>query len=242
MKRISAPGRSLLHNKWAQVCEIAAVFVGAALIIFAGLQFVGENLFAKQLVIFVANLAMLAMVWSGPRIRKQGWDHFGLSFSFAGWRVVLFTFLKSLLVFVVAVFAFVLGAIVMANIVGIPEPADISGYNYLSGNLPLLIVSMVSIFFVSSFGEEVIYRAFLMTRISEIGNGTKWAVRLSVIISAVIFGIAHLGWGLTGIVQTTFMGLALSLMYLLFKRRLWPLVMAHAYMDALLIVPLYFAE
>ncbi len=80
-----------------------------------------------------------------------------------------------------------------------------------------MLVSLVSIFIVSSFGEEVVYRGFLINRISEIGDGTKNAIRLSVIISALVFGLAHFGWGLMGIRQTTFMGLALALSYQFFK-------------------------
>lgn len=87
------------------------------------------------------------------------------------------------------------GAIVMANIVGIPEGADMSAYNYLSGNLPMLILALVGVYFVSSFGEEVVYRAFLINRIAELGGGGKTAWRVAVLVSSVVFGFAHYGWG-----------------------------------------------
>ncbi len=230
----------LLTNRWAQICEIVSVFAAAAIIIFIGLQLAGESLFAKQLVIVAANIVMLLMVWFGLRLRDQNFEHFGISFNWDGWRPFFFVFLKSLVAFVIAVGAFIFGAIVMANIVGIPEQADLTGYNYLSGNLPLLLVSLVSVFVISSFGEEIIYRGFLMNRITEIGGGSKAALRSSVVISAVIFGLAHFAWGIVGIVETAFMGLALSLLYIVFKRNLWVLVLAHGYMDALLLIPLYF--
>jgi hypothetical protein len=104
----------------------------------------------------------------------------------------------------------------------------------------MLLVSLAAIYVVSSFGEEVIYRGFLIHRVENLlGNGRKatWA---AVVVSSVIFGLAHFGWGLVGVVQTTFMGLALALSFLLFKRNLWLLVAAHAYMDTALIVPMYF--
>jgi membrane protease YdiL (CAAX protease family) len=241
-QELSGLGAALTSSKWVQTGEIISVFAVAAVIILAGLQVVGENLFARQLVIVTANVIMLVMIWLGLRLRKQGWEHFGLSLKFEGWRNVFFIFLKSLVVCVVAISGFIFGSIVMANIVGIPGQADLSSYNYLSGNLPLLIVSLIGVFIVSSFGEEVIYRAFLINRISELGDQSKTAVRLSVMISAIVFGFAHFGWGWMGIGQTTFMGLALALMYFLFKRNLWILVLAHAYMDALLLIPLYFSK
>ena len=91
---------------------------------------------------------------------------------------------------------------------------------------------------VSSFGEEVIYRAFLITRTAELGLGTKSAVA----ISSVVFGLAHFAWGPIGIVQTTFMGLALAIAYLRFGRNLWITILAHGYMDTALMLQVYFQD
>ncbi len=76
-------------------------------------------------------------------------------------------------------------------------------------------------------------------RSAEMGKGGKAAWTMAVVISAVIFGLAHFDWGVVGIVQTTFMGLALAISYLVVKRNLWVLVLAHAYIDTLLLVQLY---
>ncbi len=62
-----------------------------------------------------------------------------------------------------------------------------------------------------------------------------------VLISAVVFGFAHYGWGATGIVQTGFMGLALGVSYLVVGRNLWVMILAHAYMDTILMVQMFFA-
>lgn len=240
-KHPARPGILLRTNKLFGVFEILAVFAAAVAIIFAGLPFAGENLFAKQLVIFLANIGMLLLVWLGLHLRGESWKHFGLSSGPIAWRPLLKGILQAAGVLVFAVAAFILGAIIMANIVGQPQQADVSGYNFLKGNLPLLVVSLLGIYFVSSFGEEVIYRGFLINRISELGGRSGAALVAAVLISAAIFGLAHIGWGVTGVVQTTLMGLALALSYLFVKRNLWVLVAAHAVMDTMLIVPLYFA-
>jgi hypothetical protein len=62
---------------------------------------------------------------------------------------------------------------------------------------------------------------------------------MAVVISAVVFGLAHFDWGIVGILQTTFMGLALAISYLVVKRNLWVLVLAHAYIDTVLLVQMY---
>jgi len=66
------------------------------------------------------------------------------------------------------------------------------------------------------------------------------AIRLAIILSSIIFGLVHFEWGVTGMVQTGFMGLALGVSYLVVKRQIWILILAHAYMDAYLIIQMYF--
>ncbi len=192
---VTGPGRALLRSKPAQVGEIVALFVVALAVIGLVGPLAGENHIAGQGVVWVANVLMLVTVWLGLRLRGQGWAHFGLSFRRASRRIVVRAVSASLVVFVAAIAAFVVGAIVMANIVGIPEGADMSGYNYLRGNLPMLILALVAVYIVSSFGEEVIYRAFLINRIAELGGGGKAAWRMAVLISSVVFGFAHYGGG-----------------------------------------------
>ena len=234
-------GIILTTSKLAGALEIMLLFGVAALIISIGLQFAGEDLFARQLVVVAANIAMLIVVWLGLRLRRQGVDYLGLTLGFNGWKPVAMGFAKSLAVLVLALAGFMFGSIIMVNITGIPQQADTSGYNYLQGNLPLLLVSLVSIYFVSSFGEEVIYRGFLITRLEDLLGSSRSATWVAVVASSLIFGLAHFGWGIVGVVQTTFMGLALAASYLIFRRNLWILVLAHVYLDTALIVPLYFA-
>ena len=61
----------------------------------------------------------------------------------------------------------------MANLVGMPESADMSKYDYLQGNLTMTILALGSVYVVSAFAEEVIYRGFLITRISELAEDRK---------------------------------------------------------------------
>ena len=104
----------------------------------------------------------------------------------------------------------------------------------------MLLAALVAVFIGSSIGEEVIYRGFLITRLSELGANGKWATRSSVVVSAIVFGLVHYNWGVMGIIQTTFMGLALGISYVLVGRNLWIPILAHGYMDTILLVGQYF--
>jgi membrane protease YdiL (CAAX protease family) len=103
-----------------------------------------------------------------------------------------------------------------------------------------LLLTLAAVYIISSFGEEVVYRAFLITRISQLGLNSRSGKIIAVILSAVVFGLAHYSWGPMGIVQTGFMGLALGLCYIYMKNRIWVLILAHAYMDTVLMVQMYF--
>ncbi|MBT8254109.1 MAG: CPBP family intramembrane metalloprotease [Flavobacteriaceae bacterium] len=232
----------LLNNKIAKLIEILAVFIVAGFIIFIFLEPGPDNLINNQIVLWVANILMLIMVWLGIKIRGESWESLGLGLKKQSLKSILKTVLRSLLVFIIAMTGFIIGSIIMANIVGIPEGANMSNYSFLKDNFGMLLLMLAGVYIVSSFGEEVIYRGFLITRFSQFGTVTKTSKILAVILSAIIFGFAHYSWGPMGIVQTFFMGLALGFCYIYMKRNLWVLILAHAYMDTILMVQMYLAS
>lgn len=234
-------GQLLKTNQYAKITELIVVFLVAFLLI---RSFISENptdLIYNQAVLWFTNLIMLVMVFAGLKLRKEKISHFGLSFKKFSWKFGVKTFIQSLIVFILALAGFVIGAIVMANIVGIPEASDMSAYNYIKDNVGMLLLSLSGVYLVSSFGEEVIYRAFLINRISELGLRDKKGTIITVLISAIIFGLVHYNWGLMGIVQTMGMGLVLGISYIYLKKKIWVLIIAHAYMDTILILQMYLA-
>jgi membrane protease YdiL (CAAX protease family) len=235
-------GKQLQTNRLFRIGEILLVFIVAFVFIGLTKPLVGDDPILKQATVWIANLLMLIIVWIGLKLRGESWKDFGLGFKSITWGEGMKMFLLSLLVFVLAVAGFIIGSIVMANITGIPESANMSGYDYLKDNIGMLLLTLGGVYIVSSFGEEVIYRAFLINRISELGQETKKATIIAVIFSSIIFGLVHYEWGPMGIVQTGFMGLALGICYIKLKRRLWILILAHAYMDTILMVQMYLAS
>jgi membrane protease YdiL (CAAX protease family) len=232
----------LSKNKFLQLLEIGIVFSPILVVIAAFRMMNIENPMVFVAAIWVANVTMLGLIWLGIRLRRESWTSVGLRFERPSIATVGWAILKSIPIFMFAIAAFILGSFVMANVVGIPDGADMTKYNYLRDNLPMLIVSLAGAYVVASFGEEVVYRGFLISRLQSLfGGESKTAVVAALIISSIIFGFAHFEWGPMGIGQTTFMGAALGISFLITKRNLWPLVLAHGYMDTLLFTQLYFA-
>lgn len=235
-------GERLSTDKSIQWLEIVIVFLPVVLVIFT-FRLLGTNnpmLFIGA--IWIANVAMLSIIWLGIKLRGESLNSIGLSFGNASISNIAWLFLKSIPIFLFAAIAFIFVPIVMASIVGVQIGADLTKYNYMQGNLPMLLFSLSGVYIVSSMGEEIVYRGFLITRLQTLfgGEGRK-PVLSALILSSIIFGLAHFEWGLTGIVQTAFTGAAFGIAFLLTKRRLWPLILAHGYMDTLLFVQLYLA-
>jgi len=80
-------------------------------------------------------------------------------------------------------------------------------------------------------GFEELTRVFFLSRWWKIAPGPAWRW-LGVLISAGLFGLAHLYQGPAGMANTAFSGLILAVVYLRFGR-VWPLIISHYLHDAL---------
>ena len=221
--------------------ELVLVFLPAMLVILFAESWVGDDPIGRQAIIWVAYVVMLSMVYAALRMQGSNWLHLGLNFTFAGWRRVGVTVRQATIVFICAAIAFGIGAVVMANIVGIPEGADMQRYEYLQGNPGMLLLTLAGVYVVSSFGEEVLFRGYLMTRCAEIFGGGKLGWRVAIAVSTIAFALIHYDWGISGVVQTGCMGFVLAYSYVRVKRNLWVNIIAHGIMDTILMVQLYLA-
>ncbi|HMB62713.1 MAG TPA: CPBP family intramembrane glutamic endopeptidase [Eudoraea sp.] len=234
-------GNWLLTRKYATIIELTVIF--GVVLAFLGLAgpFATGNQGLQQGIVWVANVILILLVLLGQWFRFGDIRDLGLKKRNRGWKGNLNTFLWSLVVSVIALIAFLLGSMIIINFGGTMEQADLSKYEYLKNNPGMLAVSMLGVYLVSSFGEELVYRGYLMDRLQFITDHVRHKNIISVVFSAVLFGLAHYQWGVMGVVQTTMMGLALSTMYLLLNKRLIILILAHAYLDTLLLFSIYFA-
>ena len=93
---------------------------------------------------------------------------------------------------------------------------------------------------VCRLGEEIGYRGYLITRAADVGNRSKPAYWIAVLVVAVLFGYGHYYKGPSGIVDSGMAGLILGAAFLLSGRNLWVCILAHGFIDTFGIVALYF--
>jgi membrane protease YdiL (CAAX protease family) len=120
-----------------------------------------------------------------------------------------------------------------------PEHAP-AGVESVTGNLRLALLYLPIIWGFAAFGEEIGYRGYLLERAADVGRRSTVAYALALIVSSVLFGIGHFYKGPAGIVNSGVAGLILGGAYLLAGRNLWAPVLAHGFMDSVVLVANYF--
>jgi membrane protease YdiL (CAAX protease family) len=154
------------------------------------------------------------------------------------WAMVPFQVAGILVAFIAAQ---TLAPLLVSSFISMPEP-DLSRYDSIAGNLGAAIAMVLILPLTASIPEEIIYRGFLIGRLSEIfGRNTQGAI-MTVLVQAIVFGAIHFQWGVGGMIVTAIMGIVWGTAYLLCGRNLWIVILAHSAGHILLVIQLYLAK
>ncbi len=130
--------------------------------------------------------------------------------------------------------------LLVAPLSDLPEP-DLSRYDGVRGNLVAAISLAVALPLTAAIPEEILYRGFLIGRLTHLFGTSAGAPFLAVLAQALVFGSVHFQWGLGGIVVTAIMGAVWGFAYLLCGRNLWIVIIAHSMAHLALVAQLYVA-
>lgn len=84
----------------------------------------------------------------------------------------------------------------------------------------------------AAFGEEMLFRGFLMGRFKQAFGLGPWSWVFALIAQAAVFGAVHAYQGIGGVLLTGVVGLVFGAMYHVAKRNLWPLIIAHGLVNS----------
>jgi uncharacterized protein len=213
--------RDLLQaNKWIVVAE---------LIVLCALCF--ARLFPFSIQIFLLAFASLSL-W----LRGLSWRDVGLGRSKAWWKVALQAVLAALFIAIVV-------NLVTAPLVHrlVSSSANNSRFENIRGNFMGLLGWLSVAWTLAAFGEEMIFRGYLMNRIADLVGRTRMGWIISLFGSSLIFGLGHGYQGLVGIINTATIGLLLGTLYLINKRNLWVNIVCHGVIDSISLISLYFS-
>ncbi len=171
------------------------------------------------------------------RFRGERWSSLGLR-PLPGIKAKLLVIPQALLVFLAVL------AIVTAITFGLEAAGsqllsekiegEVERWGDVAGNLRLYLLMLAISWISGGFAEEMFFRGFLITRLQTVLDGVKFASGLAVLLPALLFGYVHVYYqGLHGFVNAGIVGLILGTFFLLYKRNLWPLVLAHGFINSL---------
>lgn len=222
--------RSFLEDKASgTLLGILCVFGPLVLVGVFG-ESLGAGTSLSSAVIFLAYALAIGIATLVMRTWGWNWRTVGLGRP-ANTRRTVFQAVATLLISVLAV---ILLQIIVLLVAGPGGPAsDQSEYNPISGNLPNLLAALVAAWTLVTFGEEMVFRGFLLNAVRRLLPETRATTAMAVVGSASIFGLAHYAWGWFGVVETALFGLVLAIAYLRSGRNLWVTIVAHALVNTL---------
>ncbi len=121
-----------------------------------------------------------------------------------------------------------------------PDPAGAEDrFGAIAGNTPLYLMWIAIICFASP-AEELYFRGFFINKLRDVFGMSGLATAASIILPAIIFGIGHVYYlGLRGFFITGAIGCALGLLFVLYKRNIWPLMFSHAAFNMMTFTAIY---
>lgn len=203
------------NSKWLVLVEFAIV---------AAIFFADQH----HLIFFSKTPFLLLLAWISLRLRGLHWKQIG----FTPYRTWTTSLLLGISLGVGLELLNLFGKQrVLSRLLG--KPPDLSKFSVVTGNWKLALLMLLFVWTLAAFGEELVYRGYLMNRLADLAGGTRTAWIVSLVLISALFGLAHFGQGITGIIEEGTDGLLLGLMYLRFGRSLAVPTIVHGVCDTI---------
>lgn len=218
------PRKGLRDSAWLIVVEFAII---AAL--FAA-DFEHHIYFSKMPWLFL-------LAWISLRSRGLGWRDVGLSRP-ANWQ-------RTITIGVICGIAMELLELFVTQPLLVElfhKMPDFSALGEMCGNWKLLLLFLALTWTMAALGEEMVYRGYLMNRVAGLFRDQKVAWTISLVLVSFVFGLAHIGEGITGQVENMIDGLLLGVIFLATGCNLWAAIIAHGVTDTVDFLLMYLGK
>jgi membrane protease YdiL (CAAX protease family) len=183
----------------------------------------------------ISLLASLAVAHRVLKRKKETWKSLGLARTASVWNLGVWV-----------VIAFVVGTVlssVAGNLVSSLLTAEgqasqqasefmSNRFANMPGNIPVYIYWLIVSWIVGGFTEEMLFRGFLISKFERLFGKTPFAIPFAIVLPALIFGQQHMYYqGIKGLVEGFVIATLYGTIYIVNKRRLWPLIICHGLVD-----------
>jgi uncharacterized protein len=180
---------------------------------------------------------LLLLAWISMRLRGVRWRELG----FARYRNRRLTLIFGIAAGAVAeTFQLLITQPLLARLTG--KQPDLANFRILTGNIKWTLIALTLTWTLAAFGEELVWRGYLMNRVAGLGKCTRLAWVCSLLVVNAVFGLAHSNQGVTGIIEEGIAGVLLGLMYLGTRRNLAVPIVAHGVQDTIDMILIFFGK
>ena len=217
--------RNYMIDQYKKTALIDVLAVLATLVVVKQVLLPFSQLLAGPASTTSAMVVATALLWR----RQRTWHELGMR-----WRVgVKSSVIYTALAFFVIIITATLSKELATHLFGVKTGSG--RFDFVVGNPYGYLLVMALVWTHSAIFEEMLFRAFLIGRGSEILGGGRWAGVIVLITMSVFFGYRHFYYqGLHGALVTGAIGCSIGIMYLWFGRRnLLPLIIAHGLVNSI---------
>jgi len=169
---------------------------------------------------------LFAIAWISLRLRQLSWHDLGFRL-YRNWPTTLVIgMVAGVAVELLELFC---TQPLLIQITG--QMPDLSAFNRVEGNVRWLTISLVLTWTLFAFGEELIFRGYLMDRIAGLFGHTARGWTVALLMASFVFGLSHFQQGITGISENFLDGVILGALYLRLGGNLAVPIVAHGVTD-----------
>jgi membrane protease YdiL (CAAX protease family) len=188
-------------------------------------------------VFFSKTPYLFLLGWISLRWRGLGWRDVGLARP-ADWRrTIAIGILAGIGIELLELF--LTQPLLVALFHKMPDLSELDG---LRGNWKLLLLGLALSWTLAAFGEEMVYRGYLMNRVAGLFRNPKIAWTISLLVVSFAFGLGHIDQGITGQVENMIDGVLLAAIFVATGCNLWAAIIAHGLTDTIDMVLLYLGK
>jgi membrane protease YdiL (CAAX protease family) len=119
----------------------------------------------------------------------------------------------------------------LARITG--HAPELSNFRSMVGNVPQLLFWLAVTWSIAAFGEEMVYRGYILNRAADALGRTKLAWAFAAIFSSALFALTHQYQAIAGMIDIAVFALIPATAYLLSGHNLWIPILAHGIGDTI---------